>query len=191
MSDASSGPLDELLEELDLSCRQFVWAKLKLELDGSAETLPILDHYLASARVDLAAGPHAGELVVQAVGAYFGNVVAATIEGFWRTPTPRVEDAVICARPAYLAINPFGVAHDVLNRSTRHQGPSSELRVDPSQRELIEQRLARLPPPDEDEYFTLSARLEVLEITLAALREQGHAQGRQERTLLASDYDDL
>jgi len=191
-SAAKGGPLEpDWIRELGLSCRQFVWAKLQIELDGTAETLPILDHYISLVREDLRKAPHTTELVTQAIAAYFGTVTALTIDGFWRVSAASDQGWLICARRVFMAINPLGVAHDVLGASVDHDGPSSELRIDGVQRELIAQRLARLPAPREDEYFTLSARLEVIDIAVAALSEQLHLRGVSEISFGPDDYSGL
>ncbi|HTM43895.1 MAG TPA: hypothetical protein VL137_03010 [Polyangiaceae bacterium] len=184
-----AGPLTpDVIVELAHSCRQFVWAKLQIELDGTAETLPILDHYIKLARDDLRRQPEATTLLAKTVGAYFGSVLASTMDGFWRVSSADDRHWFVCARSVYLAINPMGVAHDVLHASTDHDGPSSELRLDRGEHEVVAERLHRLPAMDEEEYFTLSARVEMIEIAIAALRDHHLAKGSAEIAFEPADY---
>lgn len=191
MSENGTGQSPEAqLEELDAACRQFVWTKLQLELDGAQETLPILDHYVRLIREDLARAPHTLDVVAQSVGAYFGNVLTQVLEGFWRFGGSEPGSWLVCASPVHLALNPVAVSYEILEASAQHRGPSSELYLRASEREVVERRLAGLPQISEDEYFTFSSRVEGLEVALAALREQAHAAGREQRALELSDYED-
>lgn len=192
MSENGSGQSGEAhMQELDAACRQFVWTKLQLELDGAPETLPIVDHYVRLIREDLAKAPHTLDVVAHAVGAYFGNVLTQVLEGFWRFADARPESWLVCACPAHLALNPVAVSYEILQASAQHRGPSSELYLRAAEREFVERRLAALPQISEEEYFTFSSHVEGLEVALAALRDHAHAAGRELRPLGLSDYEDL
>lgn len=194
-ADAKSkgGPLEpDWIRELSFGCRQYVWAKLKIELDGTAETLPVLDHYVSLIRTDLQQGTHAEPLVTRAVAAYFGTVLAMAIDGFWKVSSQSDEAGWwICARPVYLAINPLAVAYDVIAATTDHPGPDSEFHLDSLERDFVAQRLARLPQLSEEEYFTFSARHEAVDIVVAALREQRHETGATQLSFTVADYSTL
>lgn len=187
------GPLEpDWIRELGFACRQYVWSKVKIELDGTPETLPVLDHYVSLIREDLQQGSHAEPLVTRAVAAYFGTVLAMGIDGFWKVSSQSDELGWwICARPVYLALNPVAVAHDVIAASTDHSGPASELQLDRLEYDFVMQRLARLPQLTEEEYFTFSSRYEAVDIAVAALRERRHETGATELSFAASDYSAL
>jgi hypothetical protein len=180
------------IRELGFACRQYVWSKVKIELDGTPETLPVLDHYVSLIRGDLQAGPHAEPLVTRAVAAYFGTVLAMGIDGFWKVSSQSDELGWwICARPVYLALNPVAVAYDVIAATAEHSGPASELQLDRLEYDFVMQRLARLPQLTEEEYFTFSARYEAVDIAVAALRERRHETGAAELSFTAADYSAL
>jgi hypothetical protein len=184
------GPLEpDWIRELGFACRQYVWSKVKIELDGTPETLPVLDHYVSLIRGDLQKGPHAEPLVTRAVAAYFGTVLAMGIDGFWKVSSQSDESGWwICTRPVYLALNPVAVAYDVVAATVDHSGPASELQLDRLEYDFVMQRLARLPQLTEEEYFTFSARYEAVDIAVAALRERRHETGAAELSFTASDY---
>ncbi len=171
------------------ACREFVRRALALELDLSADTLPVLDHYLSLVRSSAEERPTLVPLVTRAVGAYFGELVRRRIGGFWFLPDADVHHWLLCATPVYLSLNPVGIAYDALYGQSDHDGPSAELRLAPEDREAVEKRLALLPPVSESDYFLLSTRLEVLDIAVDALRAQMMAGGRQDVTFEPADYE--
>jgi hypothetical protein len=181
----------EFISELSQSCRQFVHTSLGIVLDGSPETLPLLDHYLASARQEIRSRPEALPLLAQAIGAYFGGVIAAQIDGFWRVRGADYFHWLVCARPVFLAINPVGAAYDALTGSQDHDGPSSELYLAREDQAVVLPRLAALPEMSEEDYYRLSTRFETLEIAVAALREAMYEGGQGDVSFEPADYDEM
>jgi hypothetical protein len=188
MADAEEPPAPDVIRDLALSCRNYVAANLGVELDFSRETLPLLDHYLATVRGEVAERDELRRLIVHAAGAYFGEVVRHTIGGFWRMPSPNVHDWAVCARPVFLWLNPMAAAYDALAAGQDHDGPRSDLRVAPEYRGAVAERLAALPPASEDEYYLLSTRLEAAEIAADALRAQMSAAGYEDQEFDEQDY---
>jgi len=176
--------------ELSESCRQFVHGALGVELDYEAETLPVLDEYLRVAGQGVHDRPEAKPLVAATAAAYFGEVVRRRIDGFWKR-SPKVPDEwQICARRAFVSMSPLGMVEESLARSEDHPGPSAELELAPSDRELAAARLAVLPEVSDDEYYLLSTRLEVIEAVYEALRDRMRAEGRESVVFEEEDYDD-
>ena len=89
-----------------------------------------------------------------------------------------------------MSFSPLGVVLECLAESKEHDGPSGELRLAPDDQELAEERLARMPPVSEEEYFLLSTRLEVIETVYEALRERLKAEGRESLVFEETDYED-
>jgi hypothetical protein len=189
MDPTDSSP--EFIDELAENCRQFVNLSLGVELDYTAETLPVLDHYLEQAREDIAARPELLPLISRAAGAYFGRVFEEILGGFWIAPSQDDRGWFVCTRSCFLAINPVGVAFDALLLSSDHAGPSSRLQVAPEDRQLIVQRLEDLPEVDECDYYLLSTRLEVLELAVDTLREHMRQGGQSDVEFGAEDYESL
>lgn len=176
------------VDELARSCLRFVHAALGFELDFSHETLPLLDHYLVEAREQIAARPEAAPLVAQSLGAYFGQVLAVELSGFWRAPGPDPHAWLLCLQPVFLAVNPIGISYDVLFSGARHDGPSAELRVGRADREFVEQRLQALPPEREEDYYTFATRFDALHIVADALAGQMQIHGLEDISFEMSDY---
>jgi hypothetical protein len=167
--------LADEVRELSASCEQHVRDAVGLELDGTIETLPILDHYVRLSRDAVRERPELLPLLARTVGAYFGQVVSDHFGGFWSLTDPDVNTWYVCLRSVYLAFNPIGMAHAALIWSIDDElppGPPAELRLSAQDRGWVEQRLAALPPVREGDFFTLSTRVEGIEIAVAALGEQ-------------------
>jgi hypothetical protein len=178
----------EPIPELTVACVEYVQRALGFALDLTPETLPVLDHYVASVRASLAERPELVPLIARAAGAYFGEVVRGVIPGFWRIPAGNVHDWQLCSRRMFLWVNPFGIAYDALYAGTDHDGPRSLLRCMPEDREFLERRLATLPPVPEDQYYLFTTRLEVLEVAAEALGARQEEQGYAGLDLGEEDY---
>jgi hypothetical protein len=182
--------IPETVHELAVNCVQFVQAAVGMQLDFTHETLPILDHYARIARQEVATRPEAAPLLAQAMGAYFGQVVAAELTGFWRAVDADTNQWLLCLQPVFLALNPVGVGFDVLFCGTDHAGPSSELRLAQQDREMVELRIAALPETSEEDYFTFSTRFDVVQIATEVLRSEMIEGGQEDVTFEAQDYSD-
>ena len=176
--------------ELSESCRQFTLSAVGVELDYEVETLPVLDEYLRVAAAGLSDRPEARPVVTQAVAAYFGEVVRHRVDGFWRHREDPNDPWELCARRALLSMSPLGIVLEILERTTEHDGPSGELRLSPEDRKVADDRLGRIPPVSEEEYYLLSTREEVIETVYEALRDALRAEGRESLVFEASDYDE-
>jgi hypothetical protein len=188
MIEAPEPPPPEVIQDLARSCQDYVKKAVGVELDYTADTLPLLDHYIAAVRADILEREELRGLVAHAVGAYFGEVVRRTFGGFWRMPSANVHDWAVCARPVFLSINPMAVALDALAAGQEHDGPRSDLRVAPEYREAVNQRLSALPPVAEEEFYLLSTRLEAIEVAVDALRASMSADGYEDQEFDEGDY---
>jgi hypothetical protein len=177
-----------VIHELAVSCIQFVEAAVGLQLDFTHETLPILDHYARVARQQLPTRPEAAQLLAQTTGAYFGQVVAAELTGFWRVVDNDPNQWLLCLQPVFLAFNPVGVGFDVLFSGTEHPGPSSQMRLAREDQEMVELRIAALPETTEDDYYSFSTRFDVIQIATEVLRGQMVEGGQEDVTFEVQDY---
>lgn len=183
------GPAPEPIDELVRACLQYVQRSLGTALDFTPETLPLLDHYLSEVREELSAKPELAQLTAHAAGAYFGEVLRRQMQGFWRMPSASLHDFQICSSVAFVSINPFGVAYDALHASTEHDGPRSNLRLAPEDHGYISARLATVPEVPEEQFYLLTTRIEVIEITVEALRARLEEEGYSEIEYTPEDYE--
>jgi hypothetical protein len=174
--------------ELAEACVRFVEAALGVRLDGQPETLPVLDHYLATRRAELAQRPETVGLVAQAAGAYFGEVVRHRFRSFWHVVSDDPTTWELRLEPVYLAFNPFGVAYDAITHGDE-EGGTAHLQLEDEDREAVEARLAELPPASDDEFFALATRIEVLDIAVDAIKARMMSAGLGEVVFTNEDYD--
>jgi hypothetical protein len=174
--------------ELADACVRYVRQATGIALDYQPETIPLLDHYVASRRAELKARPEALSLVVRAIGAYFGEVVRRKVGAFWYMPGGDPSLWEIRARPVYLSFSPLAVAYDAITHGDEG-GPTSHYQLEDDDREAVDKRLAELPAVTEDEFFLLSTRLEVLEITVDAVKARMIEAGLGAVELSSDDYD--
>jgi hypothetical protein len=183
--------LADEIRELSASCEQHVRDAVGLELDGTIETLPILDHYVRLSRPAVKERPELLPLLARTVGAYFGQVVADHFGGFWSLTGPDASNWHVCLRSVYLAFNPIGMAHAALTWSLEEElapGPPAELRLSREDRAWVEQRLEALPPVREGDFFSLSTRVEGIEIAVHALGEHMAQAGTADVVFDDDDY---
>lgn len=169
-------------------CIEYAKTATGLSLDLTAETLPILDHYLDLARADGTSSRETLSLLGRVVGAYFGQVLCQTIGGFWRVPSPNIHDWQFCARRAFLSLNPIGVGYDALCKGEEHEGPSSALKLPPEDRSLVQQRLESLPPVTDSDYYLTTTRFEAIEFVVDTLVEGLESQGYGGVEFTEEDY---
>jgi hypothetical protein len=179
----------EQIAELVRACLEYVRRALGTELDFTPETLPLLDHYLGDVRDELEARPELAELSAHAAGAYFGEVLRRQMRGFWRVPSSSLHDYQLCSSIAFVSINPFGVAYDALYGGTEHGGPRSNLRLAPEDLGYVTARLSTVPEVPEDQFYLLTTRIEVIEITMEALLAKLEQEGYSEMEYTPEDYD--
>jgi hypothetical protein len=178
----------EPVAELVTVCLDYVRRALKFELDFTSDTLPVLDHYVATIQATKVERPELAPLVARATGAYFGEVVRAWIPGFWRVPSANVHDWQLCSRVCFLWWNPIGVAYDAIYGEAEHDGPRSMLRCANEDRAFLERRLEALPPVPAGQYHSFVTRFEVIEVANEALRARLDEQGYEGTELGDEDY---
>jgi hypothetical protein len=190
-------PLPEappFIAEMADACVRFVEAALGLKLDYSPETLPLLDHYISSRREELVSSdapslrrPEVMGLVARAAGAYFGEVVRRQIRSFWHAPSDDPSTWEVRFEAVYLSFSPIGVAFDAITHGDE-AGPTAQFQLDDEDREAVEARLAELPSASDEEFFSFSTRLEVLEIAVDAIKARMMSSGLGEVAFDDDDY---
>jgi hypothetical protein len=180
----------ERISELVSNCVRFVHTSVGAELDLTHETLPILDHYLRLSRAELAERAEILPLVAQAVGAYFGQVLAIEYGGQWRAASVDAHEWRLYFQSFFLLVNPVGIAHELLLQGIDPAGPDPTPRFARDEQALIEARLAALPEVEQDEYYTFSTRYDVLQLCIEALREAQASAGLEDVTYEWGDYED-
>lgn len=173
--------------ELIAACMRFVASKYKVALDGTSDTLSLVDQYVREARTAFEARPESIDLVAPAVGAYLGEVMRQEFGAEWFADGSH-ESWRLYFNNVYLAFNPVGMAREAITMK-EEQGWNAHLTLDPAEREAIEERLAIMPDVDEDEYYLPTTRFDVITVVVETLRARAEASGTGDVTFAREDYD--
>ena len=162
-------PLSPHLVELAESCVDFVQRALSLPLDYTQDTLPILDHYLKTARAE-AKDPALLAPLVAASGAYFGVLLCRQFgDARFVGEGDAYEHYRVEFRNIFLHINPLGVAQEVLTMADA-PGWHAHLATLPDQHRVIEQTLTQGLEVSEEDYYSFCVRYEMVDHVVAVLR---------------------
>jgi hypothetical protein len=173
---------------LDLadSCVRFVKRALRIELDYTPDTLPILDHYLREAQ-----GVERDEvinLLAPAAGAYFGEVVRRHLgPSRWHWVSDDFGECRVEFDRCFLSFNPIGSALEAVLGS-EVEGYGSHLALLPEDEGLVRAALARTGEVAEDDFYRLAVRFEVLEQVVALLVEKAIANDELSRRFGSEVY---
>ncbi len=179
-------PPPSIIAELSASCARFVLAKYGVPLDGTSDTLSILDQYVRDARADLEVQPAGLPLLQASIGAYLGEVIRRAFDATWFASGDH--DAWrLDFHDVYLTFNPLGMAREALTLGEA-EGWHAHLEMDDAEKDDILARLARLPEVSDDEYYAPSTRFDVVELAVEALQARAHAEGLGDVRFTAADY---
>ena len=173
--------------ELVAACMRFVATKYKVALDGTPDTLSLVDQYIREARTAYAARPESIDLVAPAVGAYLGEVMRQEFAAEWFADGSH-ESWRLYFKHVFLAFNPVGMAREAITMK-EEEGWNAHLTLDPAEREAIEERLAAMPDVDEDEYYLPTTKLDVITVVVETLLARAEAAGTADVTFSREDYD--
>lgn len=173
--------------ELVAACMRFVASKYKVALDGTPDTLSLVDQYVREARIAYEARPESIDLVAPAVGAYLGEVLRQEFAAEWFAEGAH-ESWRLYFHDVFLAFNPIGIAREAITMK-EVEGFSAHLTLDPAEREAIEERIAIMPDVDEDEYYLPTTRYDVITVVVETLRARAEASGTGDVTFTRDDYD--
>lgn len=179
-------PPPDRVAELCAACMRFVASKYKVSLDGTPDTLSLLDQYVRDAREAARERPESLELVAPAIGAYLGEVMRQAFRGEWWAEGD-YDGWRLYFTNVYLAFNPIGVAREAITM-TEAEGWGAHLALDPGEREEIEARLAAMPDVDEEEYYLPTTRLDVVTAVVETLRARAEAAGTGDVSFTKDDY---
>lgn len=179
-------PPPDRVAELCAACMRFVASKYKVALDGTPDTLSLLDQYVRDAREAARERPESIELVAPAIGAYLGEVMRQSFRGEWWVEGD-YDGWRLYFTNVYLSFNPLGMGREAITM-TEAEGWNAHLTLDPGERDEIEARLAAMPSVDEEEYYLPTTRLDVVTAVVETLRARAEAAGTGDVTFSRDDY---
>jgi hypothetical protein len=180
-------PAPPEVRELVASCVRFVQAKFGVVLDGTQDTLSLLDAYVQDARNSVTERPETLPLIASSIGAYFGEVVRLAFGATWVTVGDHTAWR-LCFKRVYLAFNPIGMAIEAIT-GEESTGAGAHLEMESEDREQLTRRLAALGEVDSDEYYLPTTRFDVIEIAVASIHGRMVEQGLGDVTFSPDDYE--
>ena len=138
---------------------EYVRRAIGTELEYDSDTLPLLDHYLRTAKTNDAA---ALELLVTTAGSYFGEVVRRQLGGRWEGIDDDPHDWRVVL-PTGLNISPTSIVAAAILRKDDIDGFDTRIDAPPAMLTYVKQALSRMGHTTVDDYFSLCGRLDTLE----------------------------
>jgi Family of unknown function (DUF6278) len=179
-------PPPPAVAELYAACMRFIAQKYKVALDGTPDTLSLVDQYVRDAREAVKERPETLDLVGPAVGAYLGEVMRQAFGAEWFADGA-YEGWRLYFVHVYLAVNPLGLAREAL--TTRdEEGWHAHFELDPGERDMIDERLRAMPEVDEEEYYLPTTRFDVVSGVVETLRAHAEQAGTGDVRFTPDDY---
>lgn len=182
-------------------CVAHVKQRFGLELDFTTDTLSVLDTFIQTLLKDEGGGetPPPGhsartqltQLLAPSVGCYFGEVLRRSFECRWRFLGTAPGTWVIEFERVPLRFNPIQVAAEAF-MDEEILGWDGPLATSFDQQDSLQERLEAAPPVPEDEFFFLTTRFEVLQISTEWLEMRRDAvEPKLLDSYAEADYDRL
>lgn len=184
---AALPPAPPAIAELCAACIRFVASKYKVALDGTPDTLSLVDQYVREARDAAKERPESVDLVAPAIGAYLGEVMRQAFGAEWFAEGS-YESYRLYFSNVFLSLNPIGMAREAILLEEQ-EGWHAHLALDPGQRDIVEMRLSVMPEVDEEEYFLPSTRFDVIEVVVQTLRRHAEREGLSDVRFTREDYE--
>lgn len=155
---------------------EYVRRAVGLPLEFDSDTLPLLDHYLRTVPDEQG---DAALLVAATAGAYFGEVVRNILGGAWQL----IGDDASTWRlvlPGGLSFLPSRLVLSVILRDDGGEADPS-FQAPPKMWPVLEEALERMGQVSEDEYYSVSCRLDTLEHLQAVLLATAARAAQEQR----------
>jgi hypothetical protein len=141
---------------------EYVRRALGLVLDYTPETLPVLDHYLTTVPAEQA---ETVALIGAAAGAYFGEVARKLLGGEWDQTDASADEWDLVVADG-IRITPAALAGEAILRTDTG---TAGYDVPDDCRGAVEDALDAKGAVPEDEYYSLSGRLETMQLIADAI----------------------
>ncbi len=178
-------------------CVAHIKHRYKFDLDYSIDTLSVVDSFIRDILAEEGDGeaPPAGDerrtqlihLLGPSIGAYFGVVLSKNFPTRWRLKSEKAYEWFIEFETVPLRFNPVVAASEALfEENIDSWGPAMLTEAEETPH-LIE-RLKAAPPIPEDEFYSLTTRLEVLQIAVEYLLSRKEQKDPPAPAVYTRDY---
>jgi hypothetical protein len=157
-SNAPAAPAEVL--RLAQQARSFIQTALQFEVDGTHNTLPVVDHYLSDVPKDEA---EICDLVACAVGSYFGELTRERFGGNWVLNSDDPAGWRLELTSCTVSFFPVAMAYQAIGHGRNKDRYDDDVFVEPEDTEGLRQALDLVTPVSTEEYYTLCNRFDTLE----------------------------
>ncbi|MDP3277243.1 MAG: hypothetical protein Q8Q09_18785 [Deltaproteobacteria bacterium] len=163
--------LPATLQTLSDACHAFVLREVGVALDDTPDTLPLLDHALALLRE---AKPEVQSLIAAAAGAYWGELIRALYPARWVLVDDDKSDWRLELEQVFLALCPEALALEAI--AGQDATPRAAFIVRDEDRPLLSSALELLGEVDQDDYYRLSTRFDIVSSIIERLTAKRQTQ---------------
>lgn len=175
-------PKPERVAELRRAAHDYVQRVVGVSIDTSEESLAFVDHYLEQVRRQGPVGDDALRLLACALGVHLGEVAIGKFGGCWQREEPVADDDPatdalgfrVALSQVPLVFAPVGMAAAAI-RQGEVEGFDDSVNVPGEFTEALSAALSRVTMTEE-EYYSLTGRLEGLAYAVDVLAELLHQQ---------------
>jgi len=183
MDDQHSVPA--AVDDLIAMARKNVAKVIGIEPDFSPETLPLVDQYLRQVPRDTP--KEVQTLILAAVGCYFGEVTRRKFNGRWNLSGSSPPGWRIELESCPLCFWPVGMTGEIFAGTQTEDYDGSFVTADEFC-EGLEAMLSAAPPISEEEYYSLSGRIDILHLAADWLTGQSLSSGKPHQPYSTDDY---
>ena len=173
------------VQDLVETAQRAVAEVVGVEPDLTPETLPLVDRYLRVVAPDT--HEDVLEPVLASVGCYFGEVVRRKLNGRWAILDGGPGKWRVELTNCFLHFRPVGMAGEVYLQAQSEHYDGSFATLD-EHSDAMAEMLGEAAPRTEEEYFSLSGRVEVLQLAADWLVGRLLAKGKRPRYQSAEEY---
>jgi hypothetical protein len=172
--------------ELAAAAIRFIQGKYGVPLDFSSDTLSLLDQYVRDARAEVLLLPSSLDLIANAIGCYWGEVLRRTFGGEWEARGDHSTYRLYFSK-VHLSLNPLAVGREALTMQ-EEEGWGAHLELEPKDRDVVKARLDFLPEATDLEFYLPTTRYDVIDVAFEALRARMIARGDAGVRYILRDY---
>jgi len=186
LTEAKSATPSEVLR-LAQEARNYVQKALQFEVDGTHDTLPVVDYYLRDVPRD---EPAICDLVASATGSYFGELMRDRFGGEWVTDSEDPAAWRLKLTNCTLSFFPVAMAYQAIVQGKHEDRYDDGVFVEPADKEGLRQALELAPPVRTDLYYSLCNRFDTIEYIVELLMGRRAQQTEQERKVAQPETPD-
>jgi hypothetical protein len=150
------------------TCARYVQTAVGVPLDFDPQTLPLLDHYLRTARPGTSQRPETLPLLASVAGAYFGETLRRVFPCRWNLSDKDPTEWVVEFDDLPIRVFPIAIAREALTGQADSERET--IAISGHDRTLVADRLERLPQVSEEDYLAPSTRFEVIELAVDIIK---------------------